>query len=110
MSATAPAEATNSESTAAVTITGLRKRFGKFVAVDDLSLEVPAGAIYGLIGPNGAGKTTTFAVIASVLMPSSGSLSVLGYDPVASPQEVRRVLGYMPDSLGVYAEIGRAHV
>lgn len=105
MSATAPVEAAHREITAAVTITGLHKRFGKFVAVDDLSLEVPAGAIYGLIGPNGAGKTTTFAVIASVLAPSAGSVSVLGHDPVASPQEVRRVLGYMPDSLGVYADL-----
>ena len=105
MSATAPVEVARSESTAAVAITSLHKRFGKFVAVDDLSLEVPAGAIYGLIGPNGAGKTTTFAVIASVLAPSSGSLSVLGHDPVASPKEVRRVLGYMPDSLGVYADL-----
>ncbi|MCY4423959.1 MAG: ABC transporter ATP-binding protein [Acidimicrobiaceae bacterium] len=105
MSAAAPVEASGPGSTAAVAITGLRKRFGKFVAVDDLSLEVPAGAIYGLIGPNGAGKTTTFAVISSVLAPSSGSLSVLGHDPVASPQEVRRVLGYMPDSLGVYADL-----
>ncbi len=105
MSATAPVEAAQSQITAAVSITGLHKRFGKFIAVDDVSLEVPAGAIYGLIGPNGAGKTTTFAVIASVLAPSSGSLSVLGHDPVASPQEVRRILGYMPDSLGVYADL-----
>ena len=89
----------------AVSIRGLHKRFGKFVAVDDLSLEVPTGAIYGLIGPNGAGKTTTFSVVASILTPSSGTLSVLGHDPVASPREVRRVLGYMPDSLGVYADL-----
>ena len=105
MSATSGVEAAHSPTARAVSISGLHKRFGKFAAVDGLSLEVPIGAIYGLIGPNGAGKTTTFAVIASLLTPSSGSLSVLGHDPVASPRAVRKVLGYMPDSLGVYADL-----
>ena len=81
------------------------KRYGKFTAVEDLSLEIPVGAVYGLIGPNGAGKTTTFAMVASLLKPTAGTLSVLGYDPVASPREVRKVLGYMPDSLGMYADL-----
>ena len=98
-------EAAQSPAASAISISGLQKRFGKFVAVDGLSLEVPAGSVYGLIGPNGAGKTTTFAVIASLLTPSSGSVSVLGHDPVASPREVRRILGYMPDTLGVYADL-----
>ena len=89
----------------AVSISGLCKRFGKFVALDSLSLEVPRGSVYGLIGPNGAGKTTTFAVIASLLKPTSGVLSVLGHSPVDSPLEVRKILGYMPDSLGVYEEL-----
>ena len=98
-------EAAQSPAASVISISGLQKRFGKFVAVDGLSLEVPAGSVYGLIGPNGAGKTTTFAVIASLLTPSSGSVSVLGHDPVASPREVRRILGYMPDTLGVYADL-----
>ena len=105
MSGTGRVEAAHSPAPSAVSISGLHKRFGKFTAVDGLSLEVPAGSVYGLIGPNGAGKTTTFAVIASLLTPSSGSVSVLGHDPVASPREVRRVLGYMPDTLGVYADL-----
>ena len=105
MSEAAPVETAGRLAPAAVSISGLHKRFGKFTAVDGLSLEVPAGSVYGLIGPNGAGKTTTFAVIASLLTPSSGSVSVLGHDPVASPREVRRVLGYMPDTLGVYVDL-----
>ena len=105
MSEAAPVETAGRPAPAAVSISGLHKRFGKFTAVDGLSLEVPAGSVYGLIGPNGAGKTTTFAVIASLLTPSSGSVSVLGHDPVASPREVRRVLGYMPDTLGVYVDL-----
>ena len=105
MSGIGRVEAAHSPAACAVSISGLHKRFGKFTAVDGLSLEVPAGSVYGLIGPNGAGKTTTFAVVASLLTPSSGSVSVLGHDPVASPREVRRVLGYMPDTLGVYADL-----
>ena len=105
MSGNGRVEAAHSPAPSAVSISGLHKRFGKFTAVDGLSLEVPAGSVYGLIGPNGAGKTTTFAVIASLLTPSSGRVSVLGHDPVASPREVRRVLGYMPDTLGVYADL-----
>ena len=105
MSATVGAATADSATAGAVSIRGLSKHFGKFVAVDGLSLEVPTGSVYGLIGPNGAGKTTTFAVVASLLKPNSGTVSVLGLDPVASPREVRSVLGYMPDTLGVYADL-----
>ncbi len=94
-----------SDAAAAVSISGLHKRYGRFVAVDDLSLEIPPGSVYGLIGPNGAGKTTTFGAVATVLAPDSGRVSVHGHDPVASPREVRRILGYMPDSLGVYGAL-----
>jgi ABC-2 type transport system ATP-binding protein len=86
----------------AVVTHGLTKRYGQLFAVRGLDLEVPRGSVYGLIGPNGAGKTTTFSIIASLLKPTSGSASVLGYDPARQPREVRRRLGYMPDMLGVY--------
>ena len=86
----------------AVSIRGLTKRYGALFAVQDLHLDVPRGSVFGLIGPNGAGKTTTFAVLASLLAPTSGHVSVLGHDPVRSPREVRKRLGYMPDVLGVY--------
>ena len=86
----------------AVRTTGLTKRFGPLVAVDGLDLEVPAGSIFGLIGPNGAGKSTTFAILASILAPTSGWVEVAGCDPSVDAAGVRRHLGYMPDSLGVY--------
>lgn len=86
----------------AVRIVNLCKRFDKFTAVDRLNLEVPADSIYGLIGPNGAGKTTTMSVISTLLKPNSGAVSVFGHDPVTDPMAVRKLLGYMPDSLGIY--------
>jgi ABC-2 type transport system ATP-binding protein len=95
------AEPTDS-GTYAVETNGLTKRYGTLKAVDDVSLRIPRGSIFGLIGPNGAGKSTTFSMIATLLRPTSGSLSVLGHDPTRVPREVRRQLGYMPDVLGVY--------
>ena len=87
---------------AAVVIRGLTKRYGSLLAVNHLDLTVPRGSIFGLIGPNGAGKSTTFAVIASLLRPTSGTISVMGADPITKPRTVRRRMGYMPDDLGVY--------
>lgn len=86
----------------AVRTAGLTKRYGSLNAVDDLDLKIPVGSVYGLIGPNGAGKSTTFSMIATLLRPTSGSITVLGHDPGREPREVRRRLGYMPDVLGVY--------
>ncbi len=89
----------------AISVRGLCKRYGKFTAVRDVDLDVPHGSIYGLVGPNGAGKTTTFAVVATLLKPTSGSVEVMGFDPAKSARDVRRVMGYMPDGLGVYANL-----
>jgi ABC-2 type transport system ATP-binding protein len=86
----------------AISIVHLTKRYGDLLAVHDLTLQVPRGALFGLIGPNGAGKTTTFSVLASLLRPTSGSVSVAGFDPARQTREVRRRLGYMPDVMGVY--------
>ncbi len=86
----------------AIRTVGLTKRYGNLVAVRDLDLEVPRGSVYGLIGPNGAGKSTTFAILASILSPTSGRVEVAGFDPSADARSVRRHLGYMPDVLGVY--------
>jgi ABC-2 type transport system ATP-binding protein len=88
--------------TAAVRTVALTKRYGSLTAVDDLDLEVPEGSVFGLIGPNGAGKSTTFAIVASILSPTSGMAEVAGFNPSADPRSVRRHLGYMPDVLGVY--------
>ncbi len=86
----------------AIRTVGLTKRYGTLTAVNDLDLEIPEGSVFGLIGPNGAGKSTTFAIIASILSPTSGLAEVAGFDPSTDPRSVRRHLGYMPDVLGVY--------
>jgi len=80
----------------------LTKRYGNLLAVNNLDLTVPRGSIFGLIGPNGAGKSTTFAMMASLLLPTSGRITVMGADPSRKPRTVRRRMGYMPDNLGVY--------
>jgi ABC-2 type transport system ATP-binding protein len=75
----------------------LRRTYGEFIAVDDLSFEVRAGEIVGLIGPNGAGKTTTLRSLAGILRPTSGTVLVDGHDIVADPIEAKRRLAFMPD-------------
>jgi len=83
----------------------LRKEFDKVVAVKDLTLTVNGGDIYGFIGPNGAGKTTTIKMLATLLKPTAGRAYVAGIDVVAHPEEVRGVIGYMPDFFGVYDDV-----
>ena len=87
---------------AIVRTTGLTKMYGPLPAVGDVTIAVPRGSIYGLIGPNGAGKTTLMTMVASLLRPTAGVVSVDGHDPATDSSAVRRVTGYMPDGLGVY--------
>jgi ABC-2 type transport system ATP-binding protein len=75
------------------------------MAVRDLSLTIPRGEVFGFIGPNGAGKTTTIKVLATLLKPALGYVRVLGTNVVTSPQTVRRNIGYVPDSFGVYEDL-----
>ncbi len=79
----------------AIRINKLTKRFGVKTAVDQISLKVKAGAVYGLIGPNGAGKTTTFSMLAGFLRPTDGTLEVLGYEPT-NVDELRSRIGVLP--------------
>jgi len=83
----------------AIVLRGLRKTFGETVAVRDLDLVVPEGALYGVIGPNGAGKTTTIRMILSILLPDRGALSVLGRP---SALEAKDRIGYLPEERGLY--------
>ncbi|HAS11113.1 MAG TPA: ABC transporter ATP-binding protein [Acidimicrobiaceae bacterium] len=89
----------------AVRLHSVTKRYGDLVAVDSIDLEVPRGSIFGLIGPNGAGKSTTFAMIATLLRPTSGVVEVLGERPNRNAGAVRARMGYMPDVLGVYDDM-----
>jgi len=78
------------------------KRYGEFVAVDDLSFTINKGEVFGFIGPNGAGKSTTIRFLATLLRPTSGEGRVAGHSVVSDPMAVRRVIGFMPDDFGVY--------
>ena len=84
---------------------GLTKRYGDLVAVDKLDLEVHAGEIFGLLGQNGAGKTTTILMLLGLTEPTSGDARVVGLDPARNPLEVKRRVGYMPDSVGFYTDL-----
>jgi ABC-2 type transport system ATP-binding protein len=79
--------------------------FGAMQVLRDVTMHVPAGEIFGFIGPNGAGKTTTIRMMATLLEPDEGRVLVDGIDVVEAPSEVRKVLGFMPDSFGVYDRI-----
>jgi ABC-2 type transport system ATP-binding protein len=80
----------------------LTKRYGGNVAVNGVSFTVGRGEIFGLLGPNGAGKTTTILMMLGLTDVTSGSVSVLGYDPARQPLEVKRLIGYLPDTVGFY--------
>jgi ABC-2 type transport system ATP-binding protein len=84
---------------------GLTKRYDDLVAVDHLDLDVHAGEIFGLLGQNGAGKTTTILMLLGLTEPSGGSARVVGLDPSRGPLEVKRRVGYLPDSVGFYGDM-----
>ena len=75
------------------------------LALDDLQLQIPSGQLFGLIGPDGAGKTTTLRILSTVLKPTSGSAKVLGFDTISQAEEIRRVLGYMPQNFSLYSDL-----
>ena len=80
----------------------LTKRYGKAAAVDGVSFTVGRGEIFGLLGPNGAGKTTTILMMLGLTDVTGGSVSVLGHDPAREPLQVKRAVGYLPDTVGFY--------
>ena len=89
----------------AVSIRGFVKTFGKKVAVDNLSLDIPAGSFYGLVGPNGAGKTTTIKMLTGLLMPDSGSASIFGNDVWSDVNSAKRAIGLMPQADEIFRTI-----
>jgi ABC-2 type transport system ATP-binding protein len=91
--------------TAIVQTHGLVKRYDRTLAVAGLDLAVDSGEIFGLVGPNGAGKTTTLRMLATLLRPTAGSAEIDGWSVTRNPDEVRRVIGFMPDVFGVYDDM-----
>ena len=91
--------------TAIVRTEGLVKRYDRTLAVAGVDLEIEPGEIFGLVGPNGAGKTTTLRMLATLLQPSSGDAEIDGWSVTRNPDQVRRVLGFMPDVFGVYDDM-----
>jgi len=83
----------------------LVKTFGKFTAVQGLSVHVPTGSIYGFVGPNGAGKTTTMRILTTLTRPTTGAAWVAGHNVMEERRAVRRSIGYMPDEFGVYDDL-----
>jgi ABC-2 type transport system ATP-binding protein len=88
-----------------VQTSGLTKKFGSLVAVDHMDLSVNAGEIFGFLGPNGAGKTTTVRILCGLMMPTSGTATVVGHDVVTEPEEVKQRIGYMPQAYGLYDDL-----
>ncbi len=81
------------------------KRFGSFVAVDNVSFNVERGAIFGFLGPNGAGKSTMIRILCGLLDPTSGGATVAGFDVAAHPDEVKRRIGYMSQKFALYEDM-----
>ena len=86
----------------AVETRGLTRDFGSLRAVDGIDLHVPAGSFFGFLGPNGAGKSTTIKCLTGLLRPTSGTMRILGMDPLARPVDVKRRIGVVPEDLALF--------
>jgi ABC-2 type transport system ATP-binding protein len=96
---------TSPAATPAIVIEHLTKRYGALTALDDLCLTLESGDVFGYIGPNGAGKSTTMKILAGLLDATAGTARVLGKEVASNGDFVRRNIGYMPDSFGVYEDL-----
>ncbi len=93
------------DSEAAVEVRDLTRRFGDFLAVDQVSFRVPRGQIFGFLGANGAGKTTTMRMLCGLLLPSSGSGTVAGFDILRENERIKTRIGYMSQKFSLYEEL-----
>ena len=92
----------------AVITSGLTRRFGDFIAVQDVNLTVAPGQFFGFLGPNGAGKSTTIKMLTGLLAPTSGNIQILGLDAAAHPIEVKRQIGVVPEGLALFGRLTAA--
>jgi ABC-2 type transport system ATP-binding protein len=90
---------------AAISTIGLTRRFGDFVAVQNVNLNVSPGQFYGFLGPNGAGKSTTIKMLTGLLAPTSGSIQILGMDFAANAIEVKRQIGVVPEGMALFGRL-----
>jgi ABC-2 type transport system ATP-binding protein len=88
-----------------ITVEGLTKYYGEKAAIRDLSFEIDRGQVVGFLGLNGAGKSTTLKVLGCVLLPTSGSVTIDGFDVLVDPHEIRKRIGYLPDTPPLYEEM-----
>ncbi len=96
---------TKNETKVLIETVDLVKIFRTSAAIDQLNAQVLAGTITGLVGPDGAGKTTLMRMLAGLLLPTSGTIKVLGFDPTTEPEEIRTRIGYMPQRFGLYEDL-----
>ena len=89
----------------AVVTQTLRKSFGELVAVEGLDLGIRRGEVFGLLGPNGSGKTTTIRMLCGLMVPTSGTATVVGHDVTREPEQIRRKIGYMSQRFGLYDDL-----
>ena len=85
-----------------IQLENITKKYDEQLAVNHLSLSIEKGEIFGLLGPNGAGKTTTILMMLGLSEPTSGSISVCGWNPTRNPLDVKKEVGYLPDDVGFY--------
>src|SRR5450432_4449684 len=91
-----------------IKVEGLTKRYARTIAVDNISFEIEKGQVVGFLGPNGAGKTTTMRVLTCFLPPTAGTATVAGFDVLEQPMEVKRRVGYLPETPPLYLEMSAA--
>lgn len=92
-------------STPLISISHLTKKYGEKIAVNDVSLDVYGGEVFGFLGPNGAGKTTTIKMVVGLLKPTQGTVKVGGYDVLTHPVQAKAVSGYVPDTPNLYTKL-----
>ena len=89
----------------AIETINLKKYFGDIHAVDGIDLQIPKGSLYGILGPNGAGKTTTIRMLSTILHPTDGNATVLGFDIKKEAREIKRRIGVCPQELVLYPRL-----